>query len=60
MTTAFSISTLMPRTRISEKCLISDIAGVSTGLVVEVGEDPLDPLLFGHDSSSVVRELLLL
>ena len=59
MTTAFSISTLMPRTRISESCL-SYIAGVLTGLVVEVGEDPLDPLVFGHESSSVVRELLLL
>ena len=46
MTTAFSISTLMPRTRISESCLISDISGVSTGLVVEIGEDSLEPLLF--------------
>jgi hypothetical protein len=45
----------MPRTRISESSLISDIAGVSTGLVVEVGEDPLDPLLFGHESASMVR-----
>ena len=55
MTTAFSISTLMPRTRVSENCLISDITGVSTGLVVEVGEDSLDPLLFGCESASMVH-----
>lgn len=52
MTAAFSISTLLPRTRISESCLISDITGVSTGLVVEVGEDSLEPLLFLCDSES--------
>ena len=50
MSTAFSISTLMPRTRIFESCLISDITGVSTGLV---GEDSLEPLLFLWDSESV-------
>lgn len=54
MTTAFSISTLIPRTRIPESSLISDITGVSTGLVVEVGDDPLDPLLFGGESASLV------
>lgn len=43
----------MPRTRISESCLISDITGVSTGLVVEVGEDSLEPLLFLCDSESM-------
>ena len=54
MTTAFSISTLIPRTRIPESSIISDITGVSTRLVVEVGDDPLDPLLFGGESASLV------
>ena len=45
MTTAFSIFTVMPRARISEDSLISDISGVSTGLVVEDDEATPDPLL---------------
>ena len=53
-TTAFSISTLIPRTCTPESSLISDITGVSTGLAVEAGDDPLDPLLFGGESVSLV------
>ena len=45
MTTAFSIFTMMPRARISEDSLISDVSGVSTGLVVEEDEAAPDPLL---------------
>lgn len=58
MTTTFSISTLMPRMHIPESSLISDITGVSTGVVVEVGDDPLDPLLFDGESASSVRVLI--
>ena len=57
MTTAFSISTLTPHTHIPESSLISDITGVSTGLVVEVGDDPLDSLLFGGESASLSEVL---
>ena len=58
MTSAFSISTMMPHARISEDWLISDITGVSMGLVVEEDEASPDPLLFLCDSTSAVSEVI--
>ena len=58
MTTAFSIFTMMPRTRISENCVISDITGVSTGLVVEEDEASPDPLNFLCEATSTESEVL--
>ena len=45
---------MMPRTRISEDHLISDITGVSTGLVVEEDAASPDPFLFLCESAPTV------
>ena len=59
MTTAFSIFTMIPHARISEHSLISDISGVSTGLVVEDDEAAPDPLLLFSEPTPTGSRVML-
>lgn len=46
ISTPFSMYTMLPRTRIPQDGVVSDVSGVSTGLVVEDDESAPDPLNF--------------
>ena len=46
ISTPFSMYTMLPRMRIPQDGVVSDVSGVSTGLVVEEDESAPDPLNF--------------